>query len=359
MQEDTHVLDSLKVNSYPVGYSHTIFIDESIAESTYYRNVLNVLHSATENDTIKMIIDTNGGLGSTAMTLTHAMDGCKASITGVLSGNCKSAGTLIALHCHNWELGHGLDWMAHTASFGIGGEAHKVAQQHEHEQKLIRELLFREYEGFYTTEEIEEIAAGKDSYLTAEEVGERLEYLTVYRQDKADAYHQDLDDAMWDENNRIVDETLETLDISEEDKETFNRVRNLLDGALQEPIESKVKETVDDIIKSMKDTVEPLLTGSGNLHTVKVMNSNNTGCVGTLFYSLDDKNSPYEVELIYTNYGNEYILQVDEEFLDSSNRKDLIYVLECTTGLKSLSRWSTTNLINRFITDMFKLITKD
>lgn len=343
--QDTHVLDSFKVNTYPQSYAHTIFIDEHIAETTYYRNVISTLNSAQEGDTIQMIIDTNGGLGSTAMTLTHAMDGCKAKITGVLSGNCKSAGTVIALHCHDWEIGHGLDWLAHTASFGIGGEANKVAKWHDHEQKLIRELLFREYEGFYTTEEIEDIAQGNDSLLTPKEVGQRLEKFAEHRANRINNYHQEMEDALWEENNAMVEEALNTLDITVEERDTFNKVKHMLDSSLsEEDIESSAEtHTADVEAATLKEELinVPFISESG-------------AKVGDLYF-IEDKGIPVDIELSWYLDEEEYVICVHEDFLCADARGDLLSIMNKLTG-RSYSSWNTKQLIKTFIREVYRQI---
>lgn len=252
--QDTHVLDSLKVDSFSQSQAYTIFIDEDVAESTYYRNVLKVLSMANENDTIRMIFDTHGGFGSTAMTLAHAMDNCRAEITGVLASNCMSAGTILALHCHKWEIGNGLSFMVHTASFGVGGEAPKVAKRHDFEQKQIKDLLYREYSGFYSAEEISAIADGNESWLNAEEVSKRLEDFQLYKQKQHREYHQAIEDSMWAENNQVIDETLETLDFSDKEKEVFNKVRKALDDALMEGEEDD--PVMESFLKYLEDKEE-------------------------------------------------------------------------------------------------------
>lgn len=339
--EDTHVLDSLKVSSYPQSYGHTVFIDESIAETTYYRSVISILNSAQENDSIQMIIDTNGGLGSTAMTLTHAMDSCKAKITGVLSGNCKSAGTIIALHCHDWEIGHGLDWLAHTASFGIGGEANKVAKWHDHEQKLIHDLLFREYEGFYTKEEIDEIAEGNDSMLTPVEVGERLEKFSIHKASLQDKYHQEIEDAMWNENNVMVEEAISSLDISQSDKDTFNRVKDLLDKEMMmesseaEPSDSCCSLPEGTPLSDFPSVIEPIYAWTEDI-SVEAFNYPED----PLF--LFDVNVVMELELKLSS-------MIDQ-------REEVIHFLAVVTGKKPSRKKATTTLALELIALATKFI---
>jgi ATP-dependent protease ClpP protease subunit len=325
--ENTQVLEVLKTHSYPKGYAHTVYIDESIDEPLYYRNVINTLDNAQDGDSVRMIISTGGGRMDTANMITYSMDSCKAEITAVLSSSCMSAGTIIALHAHKWEVGAGLDWMVHNGSFGVGGETHSVRKYHDHNQKIMRSMLDREYTGFYSPEEIEAIANGEDSLLLAEEVGIRLDKFALYKQNQVEDYHQEMDNALWEENNRTIDEALEDLEISSQEKEAFIKVRDMLDDNLSE---------------------EPC-TNSEDESTYKEVNINGTM---TLKYLQDTEGNNYGFELDYTFCGEDCLLYVAEEYLSADDREDLLFILSEVTDLKELNRRSTANLIKRFISEI-------
>lgn len=227
--QETHVLDTLKVNSYVASMDHDVFIDETIEDEAYYRSVISTLNKATERDTVRFTISSNGGFGSTAMVLAHAMDTCPARKIGILSGNVKSAATIIALHCDDWQIGAGCDWMAHTASFGLSGSANSVQKYHDHEQKMIRRLLEREYTGFYTEEEIEDIAKGNDSLLMPEEVQERLQNFAEHRQQQQESSLEDLFSSQNEEAEKmeqvLLNKLLEDGKISQEELDIAKRVQ--------------------------------------------------------------------------------------------------------------------------------------
>lgn len=227
--QETQVLETLKVNSYVASMEHDVFIDETIEEEAYYRSVISTLNRATEKDTVRFTISSNGGFGSTAMVLAHAMDTCPARKIGILSGNVKSAATIIALHCDDWQIGAGCDWMAHTASFALGGSANSVQKYHDHEQKMIKRLLEREYTGFYTKEEIEDIAKGNDSLLMPEEVQERLQNFAEHRQQQQESSLEDLFSSQIEEAEKMEQVLLNKLladgEISKEELDIAKRVQ--------------------------------------------------------------------------------------------------------------------------------------
>ena len=231
--QDTHVLDTLKVNSYVSSMDHDVFIDEDIENEAYYRSVVTTLNKASEKDTIRFIISSGGGSGATAMTLAHAMDTCAARKVGVLCGNVKSAATIIALHCDEWEVGYGCDWMAHTASFGLGGSAHTIKKFHDHEQRQIQALLYREYEGFYTKEEIADIANGNESLLNAEEVKERLKNFANYKAEQQNTLKEEAYNKFVEQDEALMEKGLQHLlkqgKIDQSTVDKLKEVNTLLD----------------------------------------------------------------------------------------------------------------------------------
>ena len=257
--QETQVLETLKVNSYVASMEHDVFIDETIEEEAYYRSVISTLNRATEKDTVRFTISSNGGFGSTAMVLAHAMDTCPARKIGILSGNVKSAATIIALHCDDWQIGAGCDWMAHTASFALGGSANSVQKYHDHEQKMIKRLLEREYTGFYTEDEIEDIAKGNDSLLMPEEVQERLQNFAEHRQQQQESSLEDLFSSQNEEAEKIEQMLLNKLladgEISKEELDIAKRVQkatleldeSLNDDEFKELMEAGIPpESLDD-----------------------------------------------------------------------------------------------------------------
>ena len=257
--QETQVLETLKVNSYVASMEHDVFIDETIEEEAYYRSVISTLNRATEKDTVRFTISSNGGFGSTAMVLAHAMDTCPARKIGILSGNVKSAATIIALHCDDWQIGAGCDWMAHTASFALGGSANSVQKYHDHEQKMIKRLLEREYTGFYTEDEIEDIAKGNDSLLMPEEVQERLQNFAEHRQQQQESSLEDvisLQTEQSSEMEKVLHKQLveskqfsqEEIDLAQRINEaTFALDESLNDDEFKELMEAGIPpESLDD-----------------------------------------------------------------------------------------------------------------
>jgi len=307
--QETQVLETLKVNSYVASMEHDVFIDETIEEEAYYRSVISTLNRATEKDTVRFTISSNGGFGSTAMVLAHAMDTCPARKIGILSGNVKSAATIIALHCDDWQIGAGCDWMAHTASFALGGSANSVQKYHDHEQKMIKRLLEREYTGFYTEEEIEDIAKGNDSLLMPEEVQERLQNFAEHRQKQQEAAIEDvlsLQTEQSSEMEKVLHKQLveskqfsqEEIDLAQRINEaTFALDESLSDEEFSELMEKGIPpESLDD---EPEDAPAVSITEDKKRKSLRRIDSSGKDWTvnekGDYFYNRHDKFSWYNV----------------------------------------------------------------
>lgn len=341
--QDTHVLDSLKVNSYVSSMDHDIFIDEDIENEAYYRSVISTLNKATEKDTLRFIISSNGGFGSTAMTLAHAMDSCPARKVGVLCGNVKSAATIIALHCTEWEVGAGCDWMAHTASFGLGGSAHTVQKYHDHEQAQIKKLLYREYEGFYTEDEIADIAAGNDSLLFAEEVQERLGKYVDYHQTKHNQALEDSYTQQFAEEDAMVEEALAALQIPVAEREVFDKISSQLEDYFsQEQPAAKETPVVSEETASMLQEVVETLTAAEDEQVIEITNGDN---YFLLHYRYDEEDEVVELEL---QTEDDELIVISKYALDDYERSFLLNLAK-SLGVKWSHNSGKVTLIDNIV----------
>ena len=153
MYNNTHFMEMTKVISEPVAFKHTIFLDECIDNTSYYRSAIATLKSASESDIISMVFDTEGGLCHTASVFESAMRECKAHIKGELCGQVASAGTKLALACDDWVVGDDVVFMCHTASYGASNSAEKLRDQVEFLDKWVTKMNTDTYTGFLTEDE--------------------------------------------------------------------------------------------------------------------------------------------------------------------------------------------------------------
>ena len=172
------LLDALMqtaVYSAPIAFKHTTSIDTGIGEAEGYQELISVLLTAGENDTVHILINTPGGSLDTANAIIAAMRQCRAHIITEITGQCCSAGTLIFLEGHEYRVNEGAVFMMHHASYGAWNKANNVAELVTFFDRIIKKQLRQAYEFLLTPSEIEQLVTGKDFWMDAEELSVRLE----------------------------------------------------------------------------------------------------------------------------------------------------------------------------------------
>ena len=229
MYEETQVLDSLKVQPYYNSLAYDIFIDEGIDSPAYYRSVISTLNKANENDHVNFIINSGGGLVSTASAIIHAMDRCKAKITAHLVGDCCSAATMISLHADEWEVSDNVTYMIHNCSFGVANSAEKVKDHHDFIQDSNRATMYREYKGLLTDEEIEKCLAGKEWWFNKEQLEERLRNFVAYRSQQHSSAMEEMFTLQNEQSEKyeeiLINRLLETGEITQAEADIARKVQ--------------------------------------------------------------------------------------------------------------------------------------
>jgi ATP-dependent protease ClpP protease subunit len=86
-----------------------------------------------------------------------------------------SAATMIFLSADTVEISPHSVFLFHNYSGGAVGKGGEVFEKVKHLQRWSEDLLRSVYSGFLTKEEIEDILAGKDIWMTAAEVHGRVQ----------------------------------------------------------------------------------------------------------------------------------------------------------------------------------------
>jgi ATP-dependent protease ClpP protease subunit len=161
---------------------YVIRICRDITEVDDFDDEIQVLAGAGPNDTVTLILDTNGGSVNTALILCKALRACEARTKAFIGFTCASAGTAIALACDEWEIDEYSSFMVHTGSYGTGfNVAPNVAAQVQHMDKMVNRFVENTYSGFLTAAELEIVKGGRDVYFEGEELAQRLGAFADYR----------------------------------------------------------------------------------------------------------------------------------------------------------------------------------
>lgn len=149
-------------------------IDEVVQEASYYRNVAHAVSSATGDDVVKYRINSPGGRLDGLIALLHATVGTQATVVAEIVGECHSAASILALHCDEILVGPYASMLCHSVRYGYVGKGADVEAHVKHASKTTEKLMRETYTGFLSEEEIEDLLKGRELYLDASEIIERL-----------------------------------------------------------------------------------------------------------------------------------------------------------------------------------------
>ena len=155
-----------------------------------YFDLIDALNYASPDDEFIIRIHSGGGSLGTADVIINAIQNTPARVHGYIESLCGSASTIIFLNCHTYSISPRAEFFVHTASSASSGT---IGKEHENyasimfDRKRVHKMIRDAYEGLLTEQEIDDVLKGQDYYFDAEELGERLEAYTEYKQKKFEA----------------------------------------------------------------------------------------------------------------------------------------------------------------------------
>ncbi len=182
-----------------------VVLNSSIQEPDYYTALINRIDDLGEGDSLILQLDNVGGNVDGCLALVDAIENTPADVTAVLSGRVYSAASIIALRCPQIQVGPYARMMIHSWS-GVGGfgKYNEVVADYEFNQKFLKSFFCDTYKHFLTDQEIQQVLDGKDLYVGAEGILERLE-----RKNKLLLAEQNSQEASEDPNNGYIVPPLE------------------------------------------------------------------------------------------------------------------------------------------------------
>ena len=151
--------------------------DSGINEIDEHLDQIEAIKNATENDVIEVhTITCGGGIVNTIVPLCNALASTPAHTVCYVEGHCASAGTFPSMICDQVFVGAYSSFMLHCASGGTGyGTMVNSAESAKFFEKQYTSLLDDIYTGFVTPEEAKMLHDGREIYLDADSIQERLE----------------------------------------------------------------------------------------------------------------------------------------------------------------------------------------
>ncbi len=168
-----------------VSTQYVIPLTGPIGEIHEYDEFVNILAQAREEDQVYIQLSSPGGSLETCDYLCRRMEECEAHITVEIGMTCASAASAIALQADDWVIYDSSTMMVHSCPYSPGyGKESDIRSRAEYTERLNREWIERTYQGFLCEEEIiEAIVYGKDLYLFADDLRERMPLFKEYRND--------------------------------------------------------------------------------------------------------------------------------------------------------------------------------
>ena len=164
----------LKCSSVTDTYSTTCKRTKRFRRFTFRSLILCIKNAPADYD-IRLHISTPGGVIDGALFIIDAINLSKAKVTGYLTGTVASAGTIIALACHELDISIHTSFMVHNYSGGMSGKGHEMKAHQEFIDRTLNAAFKDYYGGFLSEKEMENVIDGKDIWLGTEEVKKRWE----------------------------------------------------------------------------------------------------------------------------------------------------------------------------------------
>lgn len=156
------------------GAIYEFYLSGTIKPPEEYIEIFDVIRHATNNDTIKIYINSHGGDLFTAIQFLRVLSDTDAFVVCSVEGACMSAATMIFLNADAFEITPFSSFMYHNYSSGVYGKGGEQFDQVIHDRKWSEDLLNNIYEDFLTPSEIKSLLANKDIWMDAEEVSSRM-----------------------------------------------------------------------------------------------------------------------------------------------------------------------------------------
>lgn len=165
--------NSRDIFSYPVvAHDYVVYIGELDYPEEHLEKI-QLLRMASPDDTIRLIINSPGGLVSLAMSYISAINESAARIITHAEGTVASAGTLLWLAGEDKTVSTMTEFMFHNYQGGTYGDGANMYSQIAFEKQYFDRLIDTTYAGVLTTNEIATIKGGGQVWMDEEEIVKR------------------------------------------------------------------------------------------------------------------------------------------------------------------------------------------
>lgn len=159
--------------TYEVTKIH-FYLNSKITSPDQYSDMIHRINTATDHDEITIHINTPGGDVATGIQIIGAMRNTPARVITSLEGVGASMGATIFLAGDEMAV-HDMSYlMFHNYSSGAFGKGHEITTQIAAVNDWMGSIINTIWKPFITDDEVEQIISGRDLYIQAPEVRDRL-----------------------------------------------------------------------------------------------------------------------------------------------------------------------------------------
>ena len=170
---------------------YEFYLSGAITEPEDYVEWFDTIRNATENDTVKIYINSQGGVVDTAIQFMRVLSETEAHVICSVEGSCMSAATMVFLCAQEFEITPFSLFMMHNYSGGMFGKGAELYDQAVFERKWSTEYFRYIYKDFLEEAEITSLLDNKDIWLTSTEVMERCQKLANARSKAVKAINEE------------------------------------------------------------------------------------------------------------------------------------------------------------------------
>jgi ATP-dependent protease ClpP protease subunit len=153
---------------------HTdVYLTAGIEAPEDYNQLCYILERSFTSETITLHINNGGGYIDSGFMIIDALKKSAATVTAKLTGTVASAATIIALACDKVEIADHTAFMIHNYSGGVQGKGNEMKAQMDFTHAGLQAAFKDIYGGFLTEDEMENVIADRDMWLTKREVEKR------------------------------------------------------------------------------------------------------------------------------------------------------------------------------------------
>ena len=157
--------------------------EDGIGGVSEHLDQIEAINSATENDIVEVYcIGCPGGSADTIIAILNALSNTPAHTATILEGHNASAASMPMMVTDEVRIGKYSSVMFHNVAGGVGGNMTNTAEAAKFYEQHYNKFFADLYNNFFDEKELLLIQNGREIYLDAEAIQERLEARSEYFQ---------------------------------------------------------------------------------------------------------------------------------------------------------------------------------